>query len=352
MFEARLEFSSIKIESETPTHRHTNCLLPRLDVDLRPCVRFALADCPPLPPDVQASLLSSARPMGVGYSARPQGGATAPIVVQACVREPGSGQVLLTGQHPGIGPKVRTALREARAWLAVTEPAVAAALGQEDAAERLRGVMLPGPNQDLHVHLGGGWDGVDTTLVGGAIAVALVSLRLRCWPRADVAVLGAFNMIGRLLPSEKLVPQHIADLHAQGLKALVVTDARRMLNEQVSSRGCDKYMATIPGQRRIDYGVLMAGCPVPYAWIGRRWLRRRWQGRAWSFGPPHPMTYCFCPCCRASSASREGSLVVLTSAKIAYEPGGKVFIIANPWHHHVDRYLRRRCSSLMFMLQK
>jgi hypothetical protein len=65
------------------------------------------------------------------------------------------------------------------------------------------------------------------------MAVALVSLRLRRWPRRDLAVLGAFNLEGQLLPSEKLGPQHMAVLRTQGFNAMVVTDARRMLDEQV-----------------------------------------------------------------------------------------------------------------------
>lgn len=164
------------------------------------CAVRGPTDCPPLPPGVQASLTSGASSVvGVGYSARPQGGGTAPIVVQACLRKPGSGQVLLTGHPQPPGPKVRAAVHEARVWLGLVERSVAALLGRGDTAELRGGGAMPGADQDLHVHLGGGWDGEDTSLLGGAIAVALVSLRLRCWPRADVAVLGAFSAAGKYL---------------------------------------------------------------------------------------------------------------------------------------------------------
>lgn len=228
----------------------------------------------------------------MGYSARPQGGGTAPIVVQACVRKPGSGHVVLTGHPEPPGAKVRAAVHEARVWLGLVERSVAALLGRGDAPELRGGGALPGGDQDLHVHLAGGWDGEDTSLLGGAIAVALVSLRLRCWPRADVAVLGAFSaagkyrrcpwghslggirdptrrlmlglmlalgaLTGHLLPCEKLVPQHMGALSAQGFKALLITDAQRMLSEQVR-RGVP---STHPGQGRpghLAYGVLK-GC--------------------------------------------------------------------------------------------
>jgi hypothetical protein len=44
-------------------------------------------------------------------------------------------------------------------------------------------------------------------------------------------MLGALT--GHLLPCEKLLPEHMGALSAQGFKALLITDAQRMLSEQV-----------------------------------------------------------------------------------------------------------------------
>jgi hypothetical protein len=68
-------------------------------------------------------------------------------------------------------------------------------------------------------------------------------------------MLGALT--GHLLPCEKLVPEHMGALSGQGFKALLITDAQRMLSEQVR-RGVP---STHPGHDRsgLCYGILK-GC--------------------------------------------------------------------------------------------
>lgn len=39
---------------------------------------------------------------------------------------------------------------------------------------------------------------------------------------------------GQLLPSEKFGPEHVVVLRSQGFRAVVVTDAQRMLSDRVS----------------------------------------------------------------------------------------------------------------------
>lgn len=268
--------------------------------------------CPPLPPDVQAHLLSRVRPVvGLGYATKPQLGVEGEgggIVVQACLRQPGSGQVVFTGHARGHedgqqeppGRRVTVAVHEARAWVCSAEQALVALLGpsvgggtgdggivaqQEGALHNQGKAGLPCAGQDLHLHVSGGWDGADTSLLGGAIAVALVSMRLHRLPRPDVAVLGALTLAGKsrlalfvcsmgamrhrvatrvegeerlrrasecslvtththtpvhlcatgqLLPSERLGSEHVAVLRSQGFRAVVVTDAQRMLTDRVS----------------------------------------------------------------------------------------------------------------------
>lgn len=187
------------------------------------CVCLCLcAGCPRLPTSVAGPGLGF---VGVGHSARffasdaLQAAPAPSFVVEVCQRQPGRGQLIITGHTPG--PRMRANVVEARTWVMSRCVEIAVALGCTEGSRSSLASRLHNLRSDLHVHFQGGWEKMDWPLYGGAMAVAMVSFMTEKRPRPDVAVVGALTAVGQLLPHRVLKEQEVRWMGEQGFRTLV-----------------------------------------------------------------------------------------------------------------------------------
>jgi ATP-dependent Lon protease len=158
------------------------------------------------------------------------------LIVEVCSREPGRGELIVTGTR--IGPQLLAVIKEARVWADYMAQDIARQLGASLPSSAKVTSLLVHPCRDLHVHFRGGWDGMNALRYGAAVGVAMVSLLVGRHPRSDVAVIGALNALGQVLPSGQLTAVTVEAVRRQEFRTLVARDGPAVLTDpQVS--GCD-----------------------------------------------------------------------------------------------------------------
>jgi hypothetical protein len=152
--------------------------------------------------------------------------------VQCCLRRPGRGDVILTGNAT---PVMRDAAAIAKDFVARSAQAIGERLGLGTAAASLQ---LLTPKQDLHLHMDYGWAALSSQQYTSVFVVAMISMMLSRRPREDVAIIGHIAPCGSLFalsPPDSETgawePRDLAECFNQGFRQVVIS-SRTVLPEK------------------------------------------------------------------------------------------------------------------------
>jgi hypothetical protein len=152
--------------------------------------------------------------------------------VQCCLRRPGRGDVILTGNVTHV---MRDAATVAKDFVARSAQAIGERLGLGTAAASLQ---LLTPKQDLHLHMDYGWAAMSSQQYTSVFVVAMTSMMLQRRPSEDVAIIGHIAPGGTLFAlsaydseTEAWGTPDLADCFCQGFRQMVIS-GRTVLPEK------------------------------------------------------------------------------------------------------------------------
>jgi hypothetical protein len=146
--------------------------------------------------------------------------------VQCCLRRPGRGEMIVTGNAPAAMVDCATVAKDcvARSMAIIEER-----LGLERRSEEA-GLRLIPPLCDLHVHVDNAWEPASNRHYSSAFLVAMVSLMLRRRPVEDVGIIGHIVPDGLLFElsvpggGEAWTDEGVASCFLQGFRRLIISD--------------------------------------------------------------------------------------------------------------------------------